>query len=97
MRGTMVLALRPMPLVTTLMLIAASHVRKARAMATHKTPCYHVTTAGGEVYGVAATSKHDAMQLVQARLSAEAPATDRPSTATRVAMWEAEYGTVLHY
>ena len=59
--------------------------------------CYHVTTKGGEVYGVAATTKRDAMQMVQDRLSSEEPGTDRPERASLVANWDAEYGTVLHY
>jgi len=61
-----------------------------------KTPCYHVTTMAGEVYGVAATAIRDAMQLTQDRLFGEG-STDKPMAAKRVAMWEADYGTVLHY
>lgn len=72
-------------------------------------PCYHVTTAQGETYGVAATSVRDAMGMTQDRLSAETtavhtadgfelvPTGDRPVRAKRVDMWSAEYGTVLHY
>jgi hypothetical protein len=62
-----------------------------------KGKCFHVTTANGEVYGVAASTKRDAMQLVQDRLSSELPGTDIPVSAQCVAMWEAPYGTVLHY
>jgi hypothetical protein len=61
-----------------------------------KTKCYHVTTADGEVYGVAATTKRDALQMTQDRLSREGR-TDKPATAKLVATWDADYGTVLHY
>lgn len=61
-----------------------------------KLPCYHVTTSQGETYGVAATSVKDALQLTQDRLTNE-ESTDRPVSAKRVAMWDADYGTVLHY
>lgn len=63
---------------------------------TAKVPCYHVTTASGETYGVAATSVRDALQMTQERLSGES-STDKPVAAARVAMWTADYGTVLHY
>jgi hypothetical protein len=55
-----------------------------------------VITAHGEVYGVAATTKRDAMQMTQDRLTSESSA-DKPATATMVGRWEADYGTVLHY
>jgi hypothetical protein len=61
-----------------------------------KLPCYHVTTSQGETYGVAATSVLDAMTLTQSRLTGE-DSTDKPVAAKRVAMWNADYGTVLHY
>lgn len=61
-----------------------------------RSKCYHVTTAQGEVYGVAATTKRDAMQMTQDRLTSES-STDKPATAQLVARWEADYGTVLHY
>lgn len=64
-------------------------------------PCYHVTTAHGETYGVAATSVRDALQMTQERLTGEYTGDkltgDKPLAAKRVASWEAEYGTVLHY
>lgn len=69
-------------------------------------PCFHVTTAHGATYGVAATSKRDALQMTQDRLSREDRERaefgmplegDRPVKAERVAVWGAEYGTVLCY
>lgn len=66
-----------------------------------KVPCYHVTTANGETYGVAATSVRDALQMTQDRLAGEYTGDtltgDKPVAAVRVAMWTADYGTVLHY
>jgi hypothetical protein len=61
-----------------------------------KSKCYHVTTAAGEVYGVAAESVRTALQMTQDRLTGEG-ATDQPLSAKHVDMWEADYGTVLHY
>jgi len=61
-----------------------------------KTPCYHVTTTNGDVYGVAATTVRDAMAMTQDRLSGEGSDV-RPVKAARVATWDAAYGTVLHY
>lgn len=64
-------------------------------------PCYHVATAQGATYGVAATTKRDALQMVQDRLSNELdglePTADVPTTAQRVDTWNAAYGTVLQY
>jgi hypothetical protein len=59
-------------------------------------PCYHVQTAQRHVYGVAATSQRDALQMTQDRLTGEESA-DRPIMAYRVASWDADYGTVLQY
>lgn len=61
-----------------------------------KMPCYHVTTAQGETYGVAATTVTDAKVFTRARLNVENSA-DYPVSAKRVATWDADYGTVLHY
>jgi hypothetical protein len=61
-----------------------------------KIKCFHVFTAEGEVYGVAASNRSDAMQMTQDRLTGEG-STDKPLSARHVAMWEADYGTVLHY
>lgn len=60
------------------------------------TKCYHVTTATGEVYGVAAADRLQAMELTQRRLTSECNS-DSPVAAKHVAMWNAEFGTVLHY
>jgi len=59
-------------------------------------PCWHVTTARGHVYGVAATTRTDALSMTQARLTGEGSG-DRPVKAERVATWVADYGTVLCY
>ena len=58
--------------------------------------CYHVSTADGQVYGAAATSKRDAMVMVQERLAGE-DGGDQPVSAQNMGPWSAEYGTVLHY
>lgn len=63
----------------------------------NQTPCYHVHTAEGATYGVAATKAKDALLFVQQRIMSEEPGVDRPTTAKRVARWDAEYGTVLRY
>jgi hypothetical protein len=70
--------------------------RQGRRRVMSKGKCFHVTTANGEVYGVAASTKHDAMQMTQDRLTSES-STDIPVSAQHVAMWQAPYGTVLHY
>lgn len=76
-----------------------------------RTPCYHVETTDGQVYGAAAHGKREAKTMVQERLTREwdetpigdegheTPTTPAPAptTAEKVAMWEADYGTVLHY
>lgn len=59
-------------------------------------PCYHVTTARGEVYGVAATTQWDALALTSERLRSE-DSDDAVRRAVRVGTWDAPYGTVLHY
>jgi hypothetical protein len=61
-----------------------------------KTPCYHVTTTNGDVFGVAATTKRDAMTMTQERLTREGWGTS-PVRAERVGTWDADYGTVLAY
>jgi hypothetical protein len=58
--------------------------------------CFHVHTKEGEVYGVAATRKRDALQMVADRLYDE-EVRDEPISAERVGEWDAKYGTVLHY
>ena len=58
--------------------------------------CYHVTTEAGRTYGVAATTKRDAMQMTQDRLTGEG-SQDRPARAEDVGTWGAAYGTVLAY
>jgi hypothetical protein len=61
------------------------------------TPCWHVTTKGGETYGVAAATATDARSMVNDRLVTEDPGTDWPDKARRVGTWDVAYGTVLHY
>jgi hypothetical protein len=78
------------------------------AVKTGKTPCFHVTTTAGHTYGVAATSKRDALQMTQDRLSREYAEResflsalenyrDAPVKAEFVGTWTAPYGTVLWY
>lgn len=74
--------------------IASTDSHRSPAPAT--LPCYHVTTAAGEVYGVAATSVRDALQMTQDRLAGEG-SSDLPKGARKVGRWAASYGTVLHY
>lgn len=74
--------------------VASTDSHRAPAPAT--IPCYHVTTVRGEVYGVAATSVRDALQMTQDRLAGEG-SDDLPKGARKVGRWVASYGTVLHY
>lgn len=59
-------------------------------------PCFHVTTTAGDVYGVAATCKRDAIAYTDERLARD-ESTDRPASADRVGSWKADIGTVLAY
>lgn len=59
--------------------------------------CYHVRTKAGEVYGVAATEKRHAIQMVADRLYDEDNLSDAPVGAELIGTWDAKYGTVLHY
>lgn len=59
-------------------------------------PCFHVATAHGHLYGVAATTRTDALSMTQARLTGE-DSGDRPVKAELVSTWIADYGTVLCY
>lgn len=63
---------------------------------TSKNPCYHVTTANGGVYGVAAASGFHAMRLTNDRLRGE-ESNDFPLRYELVGDWDAEFGTVLRY
>jgi hypothetical protein len=58
--------------------------------------CFHVTTARGEVFGVAATRKADALAMTAARLERDG-IDDAPRSARFVGSWRAAYGTVLWY
>jgi hypothetical protein len=70
--------------------------REELAARTVKTQCWHVSTKKGQVYGVTATNATEAKQFVEARLADEGQ-DDSPYNAIFVAMWEAPFGTVLHY
>jgi hypothetical protein len=59
-------------------------------------PCYHVTASNGLVYGVAAHGKTEAREFLARRLREDGEGA-QPLTATKVATWEADYGTVLCY
>ena len=61
------------------------------------TVCWHVTTKGGEVFGVAAADASDARKMVADRLAGEESGGDWPDKAKRIGAWDAPYGTVLHY
>lgn len=61
-----------------------------------KLPCYHVMTTNGSLYGVAATTQREALQMTQDRLTSE-DSNDKPWRAMRVDTWDADYGTVLQY
>lgn len=59
-------------------------------------PCWHVETAHGALYGVAALTLRDALQMTQDRLTGER-SPDLPKRGQRVGTWRTAYGTVLCY
>lgn len=59
-------------------------------------PCWHVKASNGLLYGVAATTRHGALSMVNARLAADSD-TGHAVSAEKVDTWEAEYGNVLCY
>lgn len=63
-------------------------------------PCFHVTTTARNVFGVAATGKTEARQMVQDRMTRderdERPG-PRPADCVNVGRWDADFGTVLEY
>lgn len=61
-----------------------------------RTRCFHVSTAQGQTYGVAATTRRDALAMTADRLAGEGSG-DAPTGARFVDYWDAPYGTVLHY
>jgi hypothetical protein len=71
-------------------------MKDAEKLEVPRRKCFHVTTAGGELYGVAAITAGDAMDYLQARLTGEG-SKDTPARAEYVDTWTAELGAVLHY
>lgn len=58
--------------------------------------CFHVTGSDGSRFGVAATGKRDALELVQARMVRDEMGISAVS-AERVGSCEWDYGTTIWY
>lgn len=65
-------------------------------MPTTTSPCFHVHASDGTIYGVAATTKRDALVFAHHRLVGDG-STASPVSAERVGTWPAVMGTVLAY
>ena len=82
-----------------------AHFTKGSLMARKKQlPCWHVNASNGLTYGVSATTKVEAMHLLQLELRKRGyvdeetgETTAVPVKAAKVGNWQYDYGTIICY